>query len=289
MSSEQPLTGVGKTALGVAAVRARESRRSDRLFHDPYAQAFIDAAKGAFPDEREIAATGPRASWAAACYFNAVLRTRFFDDYLRSATSAGCRQVVLLAAGLDTRAFRLSWPERTHAFELDFPGVLAFKEGVLADQDALPSCDRTTVGVDLREDWPSALTSAGFDPTAPTAWLAEGLLLYLAADEAEHLLTAVGQLSAPGSRLSLEFAPTAGNAMLARVRAIPVMSDLTKLWKGGLGHETRTWLEHHSWDTHTHDREDAAHTYGRTPPEQDRGGFLIASRRETSADHVKSS
>src|SRR5215467_11736617 len=101
-----PLPGVGKTALGVAMVRARESRRDDRLFDDPWAQAFVDAAPGAFPEEpkttEEVAALGPMASLGAVFYAHGVIRTRFFDDYLTAATAARCSQVVLLAAGLDT-------------------------------------------------------------------------------------------------------------------------------------------------------------------------------------------
>jgi hypothetical protein len=137
---QDPLRGVEKTALGVAMVRARESRREDRLFDDPYAQAFVDAAPGAFPEEpatsEERAALGPMASLGAVFYFHGVIRTRFFDDYLTAAVAAGCSQVVLLAAGLDTRAFRLAWPENTRVFEVDLPDVLAFKETVLTAHGA---------------------------------------------------------------------------------------------------------------------------------------------------------
>ncbi len=168
------LRGVAKTALGVAMVRARESRRDDRLFDDPYAQAFVAAVPGAFPEEpkteEQLAALGPLASLGAVFYVHAVIRTRFFDDYLTAATAAGCRQVVLLAAGLDTRAFRLAWPKDTRVFEVDLPGVLAFKDTVLAARNAVPSCERTTVPADLRGDWTAALAEAGFDRTGPAAW-----------------------------------------------------------------------------------------------------------------------
>jgi methyltransferase (TIGR00027 family) len=167
MQPSQPLRGVGKTALGVAVVRARESRREDRLFDDPYAQAFVAAAPGAFPDGRpetggRRATPGPLASLGAAFYAHAVIRTRFFDDYLTTAATAGCGQVVLLAAGLDTRAFRLAWPAGTRLFELDPPDVLTFKESVPAACGAVPRCERVTVPADLREDWPRALASSGF-------------------------------------------------------------------------------------------------------------------------------
>ena len=146
MPPPEPPQGVGKTALGVARVRALESQREDRLFDDPYAQAFVDAAPGAFPEERAVrarpAAHGPLASLGAAFSAHAVIRTRFYDDFLTAATAAGSRQVVLLAAGLDTRAFRLAWPAGTRVFELDLPGVLAFKEAVLGAHGAVPRCER---------------------------------------------------------------------------------------------------------------------------------------------------
>jgi methyltransferase (TIGR00027 family) len=167
MQPSGPLRGVGKTSLGVARVRARESQREDRLFDDPYAQAFVDAAPGAFPGRRpetggQRAALGPLASLGAALHAHVVIRTRFFDGYLTAAATAGCGQVVLLAAGLDTRAFRLAWPAGARLFELDLPDVLTFKESVLAACGAVPRCERVTVPAGLREDWPRALASSGF-------------------------------------------------------------------------------------------------------------------------------
>jgi Leucine carboxyl methyltransferase len=127
----------------------------------------VDAAPGAFPEEPEtgaqLAAPGPTASLGAVFYVRAVIRTRFFDDYLTAATAAGCRQVVLLAAGLDTRAFRLAWPKGTCVFEVDLPGVLAFKDTVLAARSAVPRCERTGVPADLRADWTATLAKAGFE------------------------------------------------------------------------------------------------------------------------------
>jgi len=162
----EPLRGVAKTALGAAMVRARESHRDDRLFDDPYAQAFVDAAPGAFPEQpktgEELAALGPRASLSAVFYSHGVVRTRFFDDYLTAATAAGCSQVVLLAAGLDTRAFRLPWPPRTRVFEVDLPGVLAFKDSVLAAQGAVPCC---AYSASAMASWSVGDAAAGSTPT----------------------------------------------------------------------------------------------------------------------------
>jgi methyltransferase (TIGR00027 family) len=211
-------------------------------------------------------------------FFHGVIRTRFFDDYLLAATTAGCRQVVLLAAGLDTRAFRLAWPDGVRLLELDLPEVLAFKEQILAAQHAVARCQRTVLPADLRKDWPATLTAAGFQPTQPTAWLAEGLLIYLSADQAAHLLTAVAELSAPASQLAFEHGTIADTSLLAQARAMPAMDQFTKLWKGGLGADAPDWLIRHGWQVQTHDRAALAAAYGRAVPGSSSGGFVTAVR-----------
>lgn len=247
------MDGVGGTALGMARVRAAESLRPDRLFDDPYAAALSG--------EQQVTDTQ-----ASALAFHGVIRTRFYDEYL---LAAGCRQVVLLAAGLDTRAFRLPWPDGVRLFELDLPEVLAYKEEILTAQ---PACDRTVLAIDLREDWPTALVGAGFDPAEPTAWLAEGLLIYLTAEEAGQLLTSVGDLSAPGSQIAFE----RNNTGAARATDSPGMRRYTSLWKGGLGQDAAEWLTAHGWRPETHDLTTLAASYGRTAPEKSRSGFVTA-------------
>lgn len=285
MQPDGALGGVGKTALGIAMVRARESRRDDRLFDDPYAQAFVDAAPGAFPEEpkteEQLAALGPMASLGAVFYVHGVIRTRFFDDYLTAATAAGCRQVVLLAAGLDTRAFRLAWPARTRVFEVDLPGVLAFKDMVLAARNAVSRCERTTVRADLRADWTATLAEAGFDRVSPAAWLAEGLLIYLTAAEAERLLSGVSELSAPGSQLSFEHSPMAAARLTDQARQMPAMQQYTSLWKGGLGDDAPRWLTGHGWQPQFHELAAVAASCRRPLPGQARGGFLTATRGQS--------
>jgi methyltransferase (TIGR00027 family) len=278
----EPPRGAGKTALGVAVIRARESQRDDRLFDDPHAQAFVDAAPGVFPGgpetDDQLAAPGPLESLGAVFSFCAVIRTRFFDGYLTAAATAGCRQVVLLAAGMDTRAFRLAWPQQTRVFELDLREVLAFKDSVLATRNAMPRCVRTTVPADLREDWTALLATAGFDPAVPTAWLAEGLLPYLTADEAGRLLAGVTELSAPGSQLSFEHNPAGSATLTARTRHMPGMQEYTALWKGGLGIGAPRWLTGHGWQPRFHELAALAASYGRAAPGSGHGGFLTASR-----------
>jgi methyltransferase (TIGR00027 family) len=279
------LAGIGKTALGVAAVRARESQRPDRLFDDPLAQAFLEHAPGVLPTEpttrSELAALGPMASLGAAFYAHGVIRTRFFDDYLLAAADAGCRQVVLLAAGLDTRAFRLTWPDHLRLFELDLPDLLPFKESVLAECNAQPTCARTVVSADLRGDWPAPLTAAGFNHSARTAWLIEGLLLYLARDEAERLITEVSALSATDSQLAAEHGGMAGNSLLRQGGALPAMREYAALWKGGMGEDLPSWLGCHGWQARTHDLAAIAAAYHRDVPGHSRGGFLAAVRRNS--------
>jgi methyltransferase (TIGR00027 family) len=280
-----PLRGVEKTALGVAMVRARESRRADRLFDDPYAQAFVDAAPGTFPEEPKtseaLAALGPMASLGAVFYVHGVVRTRFYDDYLTAAAAAGCSQVVLLAAGLDTRAFRLAWPDDTRVFEIDLPDVLAFKDTVLAARGAVARCARITVPGDLRADWAAALAEAGFDPARPAAWLAEGLLIYLTAAEAERMLTDVTELSAPGSQIAFEQSPMAAAALTGQASQMPAMQQYTRLWKGGLGDDAPRWLTSHGWQPEYHDLAALAEAYQRPLPGQARGGYLTAVRMQS--------
>jgi methyltransferase (TIGR00027 family) len=146
---------------------------------------------------------------------------------------------------------------------------------VLAEREAAPRCRRTALAVDLRTDWAGRLTGAGFDPAAPTAWLAEGLLVYLTVDAAAGLLTSVGELSAPGSRLACE----RGNVVqTARPEASPSMEEFTSLWKGGLGPDAADWLARNGWRARVHDLESLAASYGRPVSTRSRSGFVTATR-----------
>jgi methyltransferase (TIGR00027 family) len=268
--------GVGRTALGVARIRAAESRRDDRLFEDPYADAFVAAAPEA---SSPSPAAGTRAaSVRRALAVHVVLRTRFFDDYLLDACATGVRQVVLLAAGLDTRSYRLTWPPGVGVFEVDLPDVLAFKEQVLRKGTSEAACERVVVPVDLRDDWVSALRSAGFDPSRETAWLVEGLLIYLAADDAARVLTALRECSADGSTLALEQASAAANSVTKQPVAGAETNDVTELWQGGLGADAAGWLRHAGWTVQEHALEDIARTYGRPLQHPSGSGFITAQR-----------
>ncbi|MEU5832857.1 SAM-dependent methyltransferase [Streptomyces diacarni] len=210
MSSDQQwdiVSGVGVTALAVAAGRAIESTRPDALITDPYAPAFLAAASSAAPfpttlDQLEERA-GASGLWPLMTAYLGI-RSRVFDDFLTGAARDGVRQVVILASGLDTRPFRLEWPAGVRCFELDQPLVLDFKLAVLAEHGAAASCAHTPVRADLREDWAFALEEAGFDAALPTAWLAEGLLPYLPPEAEERLFKEIDRLSASGSSLAIE-------------------------------------------------------------------------------------
>ncbi|MBS2548991.1 class I SAM-dependent methyltransferase, partial [Catenulispora sp. NL8] len=198
--------GIGVTALLVAAARAIETHRPDSLAQDPYAEHFVRAAPASagWPVHPQQVPDGDaNPLWGRfARYFG--LRTRVLDDFLHQSVHAGARQVVLLGAGLDSRAYRLDWPPDCVIFEIDREGVLAFKHKVLNRLAATPKATRIPIPIDLRADWVTALTTAGFDPTAPTAWLAEGLLFYLPSAAETQLIHALDRLAAPGSALAFE-------------------------------------------------------------------------------------
>jgi methyltransferase (TIGR00027 family) len=267
---------VSRTAIGVARVRAAEVRRSDPLFDDPYAAAFIRASGIGSAATDSEAGTDDQRRWRAAIAFHISIRTRFFDDYLKAALGAGICQVVLLGAGLDARAFRLEPSPAVRWFELDLPDVLMFKQEVLDVQQASPGCRRTALAVDLGDDWADDLPSAGFDANAPTAWLAEGLLVYLDAATAEHVLDVATSLSSPGSRLAVERGDVARQISVMPGDARP--DAASSLWRGGLGRNPAHWLVEHGWQTEEHEVADLATSYGRQAPPSARSGFVTATR-----------
>lgn len=208
-------TSVGTTAVMVAAARAAETAAPQPLITDPYARVLVDAAGGgpwSVMLDDDFVARATEIDPEAALIFSHMgsyqaVRTRFFDDYFAAAAETGIRQVVILASGLDSRAYRLDWPAGTAVYEIDQPKVLEFKQAVLAERGVQPTASRHEVAVDLRHDWPAALRQAGFDDSAPTAWLAEGLLMYLPGAAQDTLFEQVTALSAPGSRIAAETAP----------------------------------------------------------------------------------
>src|SRR5262249_21354772 len=195
------VSSVGYTALLVAGWRALHAVSPQPLVRDEYAKLFIAASQDPYlagvlanPGNNENGTAFPRLYG---------VQTRFFDDFFTSAGDAGIRQAVIVAAGLDSRAYRLEWLDSTTVFEVDLPKVLEFKARVLGEHGATPKARRSEVAADLRTDWPAPLKAAGFDPQSPSAWSVEGVLPYLTDDAQNTLFTRISELCAPGSRVAV--------------------------------------------------------------------------------------
>jgi methyltransferase (TIGR00027 family) len=203
---------VGATALGVASARAAETESTDPLIHDPFARVFLDAAGDGVwnwhsgpdlpPEIIEAEPELPLQRQAMVGYMAS--RTKFFDTFFLDAANTGIHQAVILAAGLDARSWRLPWPGGVTVYELDQDRVLDFKLSTLTEHGAQPAVNRIEVAVDLRHDWPKALQEAGFDPSQPSVWSAEGLMPYLPAAAQDLLFERIDALTAPGSRVAVE-------------------------------------------------------------------------------------
>ena len=243
MSQQQPHPGspgvpLAATAEWIAAVRASETRRPDRLLDDPWAAAL------AGPHGEDW--LGERAGSPALA--DMIIRARFFDDFLQRVTGTGeVRQVVLLAAGLDTRGYRLSWPDRVQVFELDQPEVLDRKQDILDGAGARPRCARRAVGADLTGRWTTALLDAGFDPRALSSWLAEGFLFYLPGDRIARLLDEVTGLAHAGSWLGFNIVNTATLTHPLTRPWIDMQARLGAPWLGTLD-DPAAFLAERGWE-----------------------------------------
>ncbi|WP_410571195.1 class I SAM-dependent methyltransferase [Amycolatopsis sp. cmx-4-61] len=248
-------SGVGATATMAAAARAMATRADPSLIDDRFAEPLVRAVGVDLLTRLASGETAPGDLVEPVWIDVAKVRTKFYDDFFRAARPT---QVVILAAGLDSRAYRLPWPAGTVVYEVDRPQVLEFKTRTLAGLGAEPAADRRVVAADLREDWPGALRAAGFDPARPAAWSAEGLLGYLPPEAQDRLLDTVTGLSAPGSRLATESRPTprpgdeertkAGlDRISARWREHRFDTDMTRLRYFGERHEAAPYLEARGW------------------------------------------
>ncbi len=229
-------TSVGATATMVAAARAVATKADNPLINDQFAEPLVRAVgvdfltRWAAGDLATADVDDDDSSWKLQQMPDAMAaRTRFFDAFFHEATRAGIRQAVILASGLDARAYRLDWPTDMTVFEVDQPEVIAFKTKTLADLGATPTTDRRTVAIDLRNDWPAALVEAGFDRSRPTAWIAEGLLGYLPPEAQDRLLDNISALSADGSRLATEAIPDMSDVDHEQAREM--MRKATDKWR----------------------------------------------------------
>jgi len=296
-------TSVGATAVMVAAARAAETERDHPLIRDPYAKVLVAGAgtgmwefmlDGEFVSKVADADPEVAAMMEHMGSYQAV-RTHFFDGFFTEAAAAGIRQIVILASGLDSRAYRLQWPDGTTVFEIDQPKVLDYKAATLDQHGATPSARRREVPIDLRFDWPKALREAGFDPSAPTAWLAEGLLMYLPADAQDRLFERLTELSAAGSRISAETVGIHAAERRERMRerfgrlAAQFGVDDT-LDVGELTYEdpdradVAVWLDEHGWQSTAVTSQDEMRRLGRAVELVDTDGdsfstFVTAEKR----------
>ncbi|OBG83891.1 SAM-dependent methyltransferase [Mycobacterium sp. E136] len=259
-------SSVGSTATMVAAQRVLSHREG--LIDDPYAEPLVRAVGldffvRALDGEISLNAIDARFNTRRAAEGMGV-RTRHFDRMFTDAADAGVRQAVILASGLDARAYRLPWPAGTTVFELDQPDVIAFKTNTLAALGAEPTADRRALAIDLREDWPKALLDNGFDPTKPTAWSAEGLLIYLPPEAQDLLFDRIDELSAPGSRLATEhipdvsmFADERSREIAERLQAYGQNIEMGELIYHGERNDVVEYLTDRGWDVTTQKMPDA--------------------------------
>jgi methyltransferase (TIGR00027 family) len=276
---------VGATALGVAAARAVETAKDNPLIRDEFAYLLVSSAG---PTWAQLASDdmawldddpdGLRVHSMSRDY--QAVRTHYFDAYFKTAARDGIRQVVILAAGLDSRAYRLDWPADTVVFEIDQPKVLQYKTATLAAHGAAPTAHRHPVAVDLRDDWAGALAAAGFDREQPTAWLAEGLLPYLPAAAQDRLFETITAQSAPGSMVAVEDFTVDTDDHAAQRRT--AWRDRTARMRDRLGldvdfeslsyrdddrAEASEWLRDHGWQVEGVGSHDEMARLGRPVPE----------------------
>jgi methyltransferase (TIGR00027 family) len=268
---------VGATALGVAWARSQESTSACPLYTDPYAEVFIEEAikRGwklppDYMQERIRSISGYAAS-----------RTKWFDEFFIAAGAGGIEQAVILAAGLDARAWRLPWNEGTVVYEIDQPKVLEFKSETLHARGADPAIRHVAVPVDLRHDWPKALRDAGFDASKPTAWAAEGLLPYLAADGQDLLFERIAQLSAQDTRVGVESFGggffneeylASRREQMRRLREEAGVTghdapDVQDLWYIEDRTDLSDWFSSHGWEVSVIDAADLMQRYNRPTTE----------------------
>lgn len=269
-------SSVGATATMVAAARAVASNDANPIINDPFAAPLVRAVGLDFfrrVVDGEISAADAPEDGDGDLQLETdsiAVRTRFFDDFFLNAARDGIRQAVILAAGLDARAYRLSWPNGSVVYEVDQPQVIEFKTATMARLGAAPAADRRTVSVDLRDDWPAALRNSGFDVSQPTSWSAEGLLMYLPPEAQDRLFDNITALSAPGSKLATEYHPDNDTTMSERAQEfnqrwakLGCDVDLSGLFFDGERSNVVEYLTEHGWQASSRPRRELFTDYGR--------------------------
>lgn len=286
-------SSVGATATAVAASRALASKGPDALLDDPLADPLVRAV-GLDPFIRmldgELVIEDDPFLDPKIMTEQIAVRTRFFDDFFIGAAAAGIRQAVILAAGLDTRAYRLRWPAGTVVYEIDQPEVIEFKTRTIARLGADPLAGHRTIGIDLREDWPAALRRGGFDAGQPTAWIAEGLLVYLPPDAQDRLFDEITALSVPGSRVATEqlpnidaFSDERTRQFTERMNKTGLDINISELIFRGDRNDVVEYLTSHGWRVTARSARDLYDTHGFTFPDDEMMAAVFGDMSYVSA------
>src|SRR5215471_2933218 len=270
------MPSVIQSARWAAAQRARESKRSDRLFFDPLAPAFSgqEGITALQLSEKYNPRHEDTADYIA-------IRTRFFDDVARNGAADGVRQVVLPAAGMDARAYRMPWPDSTTLYEIDHPELLAIKEEILQRQDRAPECKRITIGADLTQDWAHLVVDSGFKANERSVWLIEGLFYYLDEPAVNHVLKEVSRLAAPGSVLVTDLVSRSLLTSPWMQQALKAMEEQGMGWRFGTDDPVGLFAVH-GWDAAIKDPgEEGAKYDSQRFPVQPRSSwsFFVIGRR----------
>ena len=296
--------GQGVLSGGVARFGRPQRRPADRR---PFRgtsgpRARVDFFTRLASGELDLARVDNDGAWGLARLRDMLaVRTRVYDIYFMGASGAGIRQAVVLAPGLDTRAYRLPWPAGTTMYEIDEPKILQFKTHTMADLEAdlgaVATADLRAVGVDLRDDWPAALIEAGFDQTRPAMWSAEGLIAYLAPDAQDGLLSRASPSSArrvAGWPPNLPNASRAIPALTARLQEIAdrwrqhgLKIDMSHNWHPGDRTDVVDFLRCHGWETAATSAPELFTLYGLpAPTDDDEEAALFASRAYVTATRI---
>jgi methyltransferase (TIGR00027 family) len=275
-------SSVGATATMVAAARAVASADPRAIINDPFAAPLVRAVGLDFftrvvDGDVALSEVGEGGERDLQLETDSIaVRTRFFDDFFLGAADDGVRQSVILASGLDARPYRLHWPDGSVVYEVDQPQVIEFKTTTMSKIGATPSAERRTVSIDLRDDWPAALRSSGFDDSQPTAWSAEGLLMYLPPEAQDRLFDNITALSAPGSQLATEYHPESDTTMSERAQQfnqrwanLGCDIDLSGLFFDGDRSSVVDYLSGKGWQVGTRPRRELFTDYGLVFPEDD--------------------
>jgi methyltransferase (TIGR00027 family) len=287
-------TSVGATATLVAAARAAATNSDNALINDPYAEPLVRAVGVDFFVQLaagDAAVLGSETAFSARRMVeNMAVRTKFFDESFLEGCRSGIRQAVILASGLDARAYRLDWPSGAVVYEIDQLEVVQFKMHTLAELGATAACTHRVVAVDLRDDWASALDNAGFDASQPTIWSAEGLLGYLPPDAEDQLLDTITELSAPGSRLALDSAlPTDEEQAKETLKTASWHGegfhlDLSELVYLGKRNDASAYLADCGWQVTTRTLNDLLAANGLITVDGDPTGEMIYTRATFTGD-----